>query len=623
MTRLAIVSREDCKSKECNEVCIKYCPVNLTGYKCIVLDDKKKAQISESLCTGCGICIKKCNPWDAIKIINLPEDLDRHVTHRYGPNLFKLHRLPYPRKGKVIGLVGQNGSGKSTSLKILTGEITPNFGVFDEQKNPWDSIKKQYRGSELQKYFEELSSGNMKVSIKPQTIDRIPKVTKGVVKDLIHKVDERGIAEYLKTVFSLDKVWEREINVLSGGELQRLAIAAAMAKDADAYFIDEPTSYLDISERLKVAEEIRKLGKDKVVIVVEHDLAVLDYLSDYVQLYYGVAGAYGVVTAPMSVKDGINIFLDGYIPSENMRFRAEPLKFKKSELSSELIDRRYPLISYGAMTKEFDTFSVSIEAGDLFPGDIIGIIGPNGIGKSTFVKLIAGIDKPTSIEREIELLRKRIVVSDDEEDDEGEEQDTELRLTISYKSQYLDSENDRTVEEVLRDANQEVVFSSFYKTELLTPLDIEKLLSHRINTLSGGELQRVGIAECLARDADLYLIDEPSAFISAEDRVMVGKTIRRLIMHRRAAGLIIEHDMMLQSYISDRIIHFEGDPGVKGHASSPLSVEEGLNAFLKLQNITFRSDKSTGRPRVNKPGSKLDKMQKASGKYYLGDNSSY
>ncbi|MCY3411391.1 MAG: ribosome biogenesis/translation initiation ATPase RLI [Candidatus Heimdallarchaeota archaeon] len=619
MTRLAIVSREDCKSKDCGLVCIKYCPVNLMNYKCIVLDDKKKAVISESLCTGCGICVKKCTPWKALKIINLPEELDRDVTHRYGPNAFKLHRLPLPRTGTILGLVGQNGSGKSTSLKILSGEIMQNLGKFDDDIPNWEEIFKYYRGSELQNYFKKLSTNDLKISIKPQTIDRLPQVVKGVVKDLITRIDERGIADELKMSFNLHHIWDRKVSVLSGGELQRLAIAAAIAKNADAYFIDEPTSYLDIKERLRVAREIRKLGMEKIMVVVEHDLAVLDYMSDQVQLYYGEPGAYGVVTHPMSVRDGINSFLEGYIPSENMRFRSEPLKFNKTELSTTNEDRLYPLISYGEMSKEYDTFKVSIGKGDLFSGDIVGIIGPNGIGKSTFAKLITKTEKATFVEKEIELMRKRIIINDEDDEEEEEEVD-QLQLEISYKPQYLEFESGRLVSELLMDANPVVLTSAFFKTELLVPLDLEKLQSHSVDTLSGGELQRVGIAICLAKEADLYIIDEPSAFISAEDRVMVGKTIRRFIMHRRAAGLVIEHDLMLQSYISDRIIHFEGTPGVEGIASSPLSVKEGMNAFLKLQDITFRSDKSSGRPRINKYGSKLDKQQKTSGDYYLGND---
>ncbi|MDH5645945.1 MAG: ribosome biogenesis/translation initiation ATPase RLI, partial [Candidatus Heimdallarchaeota archaeon] len=453
MTRLAIINSEDCKSKDCGSVCIKYCPVNLTGVKCITLNEKKIAEINEYLCNGCGICVKKCHPWDAIKIINLPENLDKDVTHRYGQNKFKLHRLPHPKKGNVIGLIGQNGAGKSTSLKILSGEIKPNLGKVGEDLE-WDYIIKNYRGSDLQNYLKLIKDKKLKIVIKPQNVDLIPKVTKGVVKDLISKVDERGVAEELKDTFSLHKIWDRPISVLSGGELQRLAIAATLAKDADAYFIDEPTSYLDVRERLNVAIEIRKLSADKIFIVVEHDLAILDYLSDQVQLYYGDPGAYGVVTKPMSVKDGINVFLDGYIPAENMRFRSEPLKFDKTDLLDDSLDRRYPLITYGAMQKTYDTFHLEVAAGELYPGDIVGIIGPNGIGKSTFAKMIAGIETPTKINGEIKLIRKRITQEDDEE--EGDVDDVlveNLQLTLSYKPQYLDSENTSTVEEYLRRIN--------------------------------------------------------------------------------------------------------------------------------------------------------------------------
>ncbi|MHA2503973.1 MAG: ATP-binding cassette domain-containing protein, partial [Candidatus Kariarchaeaceae archaeon] len=251
MSRLAIVSLEDCKSKKCSLECIKYCPVNLTGIKCIILNEQKKAEINENLCNGCGICVKKC-PFKALDIINLPRELDDEVTHRYGTNGFKLHRLPQPRKGQVLGLVGQNGSGKSTSVKILSGDVRPNLGMVAEDPD-WESIIKYYRGSELQNYFKTIAEKKLKVAVKPQAVDKLPKVIKGVVSELINSVDERGVAEQLKTDFSLEKVWDREVAVLSGGELQRLAIAATLARDADAYFIDEPTSYLDISERMNIA----------------------------------------------------------------------------------------------------------------------------------------------------------------------------------------------------------------------------------------------------------------------------------------------------------------------------------------------------------------------------------
>ena len=134
------------------------------------------AFISERLCIGCGICPKKC-PFGAINIINLPTNLESQVTHRYSANSFKLHRLPTPRPGQVLGLVGTNGIGKSTALKILSGKQKPNLGRFDEPPD-WEEILKYYRGSELQNYFTKLLEDNLKAVVKPQYVDQIPKAVK-------------------------------------------------------------------------------------------------------------------------------------------------------------------------------------------------------------------------------------------------------------------------------------------------------------------------------------------------------------------------------------------------------------------------------------------------------------
>ena len=98
-TRIAIVDKEKCKPQRCVLECKKGCPANKTGKKCIEVEKKSKiCIINEGLCVGCGICVKKC-PFEAIKIINLPKDLEQETTHRYGANMFKLHRLPTPKPG--------------------------------------------------------------------------------------------------------------------------------------------------------------------------------------------------------------------------------------------------------------------------------------------------------------------------------------------------------------------------------------------------------------------------------------------------------------------------------------------------------------------------------------------
>ena len=287
--------------------------------------------------------MKKC-PFEAIAIINLPKDLERNTTHRYGPNSFKLHRLPMPRPGQVLGLVGTNGIGKSTALKILAGKMKPNLGRH-ELPPDWEEILVHFRGSELQNYFTKILEDRLKATIKPQYVDHIPRAIKGTVGGLLKEKDERSASEgwdvyqWAIEQAELTHLLEREVGVLSGGELQRFAIAAVAVQVSDVYMFDEPSSYLDVKQRLTASAMIRQIlqfgdGDRRYVLVVEHDLAVLDYLSDYICVLYGSPGAYGVVTMPHSVRLGINAFLAGFIPSENMRFRDHSLTFKVRGLLS-------------------------------------------------------------------------------------------------------------------------------------------------------------------------------------------------------------------------------------------------------------------------------------------------
>ena len=147
------------------------------------------------------------------------------------------------------------------------------------------------------------------------------------------EAEEWDVLKWATTQGELTHLMDRDIHVLSGGELQRFAIAAVAVQVSDVYMFDEPSSYLDVKQRLTAASMIREIlqtaeGDRRYVLVVEHDLAVLDYLSDFVCVLYGTPGGYGVVTMPHSVRTGINAFLAGYIPSENLRFRQNALSFK-------------------------------------------------------------------------------------------------------------------------------------------------------------------------------------------------------------------------------------------------------------------------------------------------------
>ena len=586
--RIAVIDYDRCNPDKCGHfLCERVCPVNRMGGEAIIIDeDKYKPIIQEASCTGCGICVHKC-PFNAITIVNLPEELKEGCVHRYGVNGFALYRLPVLKEGMVVGILGPNGTGKTTAVKILSGEIVPNLCGSNDS---WDNVIRMFRGNELQNYFEKLKDGTIKKVVKPQYVDLIPKVVKGKVKDLLKKADERGILEELVEELELSNILDREIQHLSGGELQRVAIAAAMARDASFYFFDEPSSYLDIRQRLKVARAIRRLAKEgKSVMVVEHDLAVLDYLSDIIHVVYGKPGAYGIFSMPKGTRVGINVFLEGYLPEENVRFRPYQIRFTK--LSERHTQTGEVLVDYPSLVKDYGSFKLEAEGGELYKGEVVSIVGPNGIGKTTFVKMLAGVEEPT----------------------EGK---VEWELKVSYKPQYIKADYEGTVYELLSKIDPTKLMSNFYKTELLNPLGIPELYERKINDLSGGELQRVAIAACLLRDADLYLLDEPSAYLDVEQRLAVSRAIRHLMEKNEKTALVVEHDVLMIDYISDRIMVFDGEPGKHGKALPPMGMREGMNKFLANVGITFRRDPDTGRPRANKEGSVKDREQKEIGEYY-------
>ena len=217
--RIAIISKEKCKPKKCRQECKRQCPVVMMGKLCVeVTPTSKVAWLSEELCIGCGICVKKC-PFEAIQIINLPKNLDQNTTHRYGANSFKLHRLPVPRPGQVLGLVGTNGIGKSTALKILAAKLKPNLGKYESPPD-WQEILLRFRGSELQNYFTRILEDDLKCIIKPQYVDHIPKAVKGTVETIVKSKDDRELMETMFKVLELAHVRDREVQLLSGGELQ-------------------------------------------------------------------------------------------------------------------------------------------------------------------------------------------------------------------------------------------------------------------------------------------------------------------------------------------------------------------------------------------------------------------
>jgi ATP-binding cassette subfamily E protein 1 len=585
--RVAIIDKNKCKPNHCgNYWCIGACPVNRTGEECIIKDENiKKAAIIEEMCIGCGICLK-C-PFDAIQIVNLPEELKESPIHRFGINSFRLYGLPLPKKNTILGILGRNGIGKTTALQILSKLLKPNLGEYNKEINEEDIIK-LYSNNILGDYLKNLFNNKIKISYKPQRIELLNNLYRDNIIDLLKKIDERNLSEKLIEELNLEDLKNRKLNELSGGELQKTAIIACLIKDADIYYFDEPMSFLDITTRMKVSRIIKKLTLNKSVIIIEHDLTSLDYISDEIQIVYGRETAYGIFSKIKSTARGINEYLEGYLPEENIRFRDYSIKFSESPIEKEV--HKEKLFEFPELKKSYSNFALDIKGGKVNKGEVICVVGANGLGKTTFLKLLAGLEKPDNCK-----LNK---------------------INISYKPQYLDNNNESTVLEYLQGIAKENFNSGWYKQNVFEKLNLGKLINNKIRELSGGELQKVYIAASLSKDCELIAMDEPSAFIDVEDRLKVAEIIKDFVMKKECSALIVDHDIQFIDYLADSILVFKGTAGKKGEVEGILNKREGMNLVLKNLDITYRKDKTSFRPRINKIGSQLDLQQRKKGEYY-------
>lgn len=591
--RVAVLKEDNCQPKKCNDECHAFCPPVRNGQECIILDEKTgKPHISESLCIGCGICINKC-PHDALIIEQLPSELETDMIHRYSMNGFRLFRLPTPSKESVVGILGPNGMGKSTAINALSGRMIPNLGDWLNKDADWDDVIESLPRGELRDFFVAVKNGDVRVALKPQNVDRLPKKIKGTVRELLSRVDERNMFEQLTRDLGIDHLLERTVQQLSGGELQRMAICATLLRDVDVYFFDEPSSYLDIHERMRIVRIIQKLAETKRVIVIEHDLAVLDVLADLVHIVYGKKGAFGIFTPARTTRQAINTYLDGFLPEQNVRIRDKPIKFlnhsdRVSEIGSEVV-------SWGGLTKKLGDFQLTTGEGAVHRSEVVGVVGPNGTGKSTMIKVLAG----------------------EHGYDEGWVTDN---ATISYKPQHIDVDMDCSVQLWLDSEIGPKWRVGEYNVNVIRALGVDQLLPKRVKKLSGGERQAVSIAICLGREADLYLLDEPSAHLDANARMEAAKAIRRTMEANEKSAFVIDHDVYFIDIVSDSLLVFEGEGGVHGKAEGPFKLREGMNRFLEGVNVTFRRDHDSKRPRINKMESRKDREQRGIGDYYSFDH---
>ena len=618
MKKVYLVDYDLCNLRFCGRQCIKKCPITLSNARLNPNKKKKevpvwlqkstkKIRINDEGCLKCGICANMC-PSKAIYIKYLLEEPTNLIpTHKY-PNSgektgFRLYNLPTLISGKVTGLCGPNGIGKTTVLNIISGNLIPNLGQVDLNTNKiqWETVIKNIRESEMRNHFTALSQKDCKIAYKRQVLRVLFDKYKGKrVMDILKAENEVSLLffQQISDYLDLHAIADRFLNECSGGELQRFAIASVLIKEADIYIIDEPCTFLDVQKRMKLAQlfRARAQGFDREkpcpVLIVEHDLAVLDYVSDIIQLFYGAPHQFGIISNPLTTKKGINSYLDGYLKSENIEFRETKYGFKRSS-SGRTWSNAKIFAQYEKISKTFKSFRLDVDPGTIYASEILGIVGENGCGKSTFAKILAGELKP-----------------DEESKFEG------IQARVSYKPQYITQDTTQTVRDFIIERSYNYNFSEEMLRVLYRPLGVNKLLNRSIADLSGGELQRAYICACLAKSADLYVLDEPSAYLDVEERIHIGQIIRTIAKRNAAVAICIEHDIQIADALIDRLLLFTGKPGILGKTIGPLNKRDGMNLFLETIDVTFRRDPKTGRARLNKKGSQLDKAQRASGQLW-------
>ena len=589
--RVAILDQERCKpNSNAFNYLQKY--AGACGSECIQATEEE-CKILESACPPCLIRAKLC-PDDAVKIINLPEELDTDMIHRFSLNGFRLFRLPAPRKRQVVGILGPNGIGKSTAIKLLSGSLRPNLGDWESTPPDWDEIISMFPRGELRDYLGLVSQGEVTISTKPQHIDKLPKVFDGEVRGLLSRVDDRNELETFASELGITHILGRKLGDLSGGELQRVTICATLLKEADVYFFDEPSSYLDIYERMRMVLILQALAeRGKRVLVVEHDLAILDVLCDLVHIVYGDKGGYGIFTPSRSTRTAVNAYLDGFLVEENVRIRDKPIRFLKHY--ERVSEQGNAVLEWGDLEKKLGDFTLTTGKGAVHRSEVVGVVGPNATGKSTMIKILAG-----------EMDYDAGWVSDG--------------ASISYKPQHITADFDGSVQLWLDTEIGPKWRSGEFNVTVIRALGVDKLLPKRVKKLSGGERQAVALAICLGREADLYLFDEPSAHLDANARMVAAKAIRKTMEINEKSAFVIDHDVYFIDIVSDSLLVFEGEGAVHGSAKGPFRLREGMNRFLQSVNITFRRDHDSKRPRINKPESRKDREQRSDGDFYSFEN---
>ncbi|KAJ3425958.1 atp-binding cassette sub-family e member [Anaeramoeba flamelloides] len=670
------------------------------GKKCIVKNEETGSiEIDLDVCVGCMICVKRCKP-KALSFLNV-ESIFTKKIFEYATDNYWLSSIPFPQPGKILGIMGGDFLGKSTILKLLSGKLIPT----KDQKN-WEKYLISNRKTGIVEYLNKIYNDEMKIRFKVQRLENYIRNFKGKIHKQFEKSGVINMKEEILTKLSITNLGSRDFTQTSANELQRIAIGLTVINECNIYIIDQPTDFLDIEARYRIAKIIRSLSKgDNYIIVVDHDLSFLDYVSDICSFVYGVPSKHGYSSQVQPVREGINDYLQGYDNHLQYQFRSTALKFldpnlnkncekineienekvkvkvkenetenenenknkkenqkekvnenenekeKENENENEKVNEKENVkenkkekekekererekdkeeetkignqtekenenqkekhkktnkfnennsnnskifdISYQNMQKRYQNYQLTVKEGIITKKDrIIVLLGKNGSGKTTFMKMLAGVISP---EEEVEISK----------------------FKCSYKSQKVIPRYKGTVKELFEQKISNSFQDQDFNDLVIKPLQISKFYTFKVRELGGKEITLVALCLALGKTVDLYILDEPFQYLDSEQQIKCANVIRNFMTKYEKRCLISLHNLMITHFLANSIIVFEQIEPQLFIANSIESVYNGLNRFLNLLQITACIDKNTHRLRLNKNTSQKDVQQKKNNVYFF------
>ena len=435
------------------------------------------------------------------------------------------------KKGECILLCGRSGCGKSTLLKLMNG-IIPEFYDGDISGSVMVNGMNTFT-TQIYKLSNNVGSVFQNPKTQFYTTNTTDEIAFGLENYGIEReVINKRIGEVEKELH-LENLMNKNIFNLSGGEKQKIAIASIYALNPEIFILDEPSSSLDIKSMKELSLTIKKLKSlGKTIIIAEHRLW---YLKDIVDRAIYLED--GKIIREYSMDEIENLSED-----ERMRTGLRHSDYKAIERFDDFeISNKGTLLELKNLIFKRNTkIILSIEDLKFCYGNIIGIVGENGIGKSTLAKIICGLYKEN----------KGKILKDDE--------NLNIKSRLNESLLIMQEVNCQLFTDTVKD---EIVLTSNIKDNnaldaWLKNMELKNISERNPYTLSGGQKQRVIILSALLSDKKILFFDEPTSGLDYRNMKIVAKNINK-VKEKDKLILIISHDVEFLELVCDRILNFK------------------------------------------------------------------